>query len=134
MSDAQVEKRQCTATNRRGARCKKPPILGGFVCEMHGGGAPQVRQKANERLAALVVPAVARLGQLVRQRKNDGVALGAVREVLERSGVGVSDKAPPTVVTFTLNIDRPPQAGAPLLPVLTLKPANGNGNGNGSHG
>ena len=35
---------RCTATNRQGRRCGKPPIPGGTVCcRMHGGAAPQVQ-------------------------------------------------------------------------------------------
>jgi len=41
---------RCTATARSGARCKRYPIPGGTVCRMHGGAAPAVRRKAEERL------------------------------------------------------------------------------------
>lgn len=40
----------------RGEPCGRPPIRGGFVCPKHGGAAPQVRAKANERLADLIDP------------------------------------------------------------------------------
>lgn len=49
-------KRQCSATSRSGNRCKKGPIPGGMVCRMHGGGAPQVKRKAMERLLDLIDP------------------------------------------------------------------------------
>lgn len=49
-------RRQCTARNRRGERCKRGPIAGGTVCAMHGGKAPQVQRKAAERLADLIDP------------------------------------------------------------------------------
>lgn len=43
--------RQCTATSSRsGERCRAPAILGGQVCQAHGGRAPQVRAAANRRL------------------------------------------------------------------------------------
>lgn len=42
---------QCTATSRKGKRCRMPAIRGGTVCRMHGGSAPQVRAAANRRLA-----------------------------------------------------------------------------------
>jgi hypothetical protein len=50
------DERRCTATNRSGQRCRKAAILGGTVCRNQGGGAPQVKQKAAERLADLIDP------------------------------------------------------------------------------
>ncbi len=44
---------KCKAHNRVGNRCGNWAIKGGFVCRMHGGGAPQVKAKAAERLADL---------------------------------------------------------------------------------
>lgn len=87
---------RCTATNRAGQRCKKAPIPGGAVCVMHGGGAPQVQQAAKLRLAALVDPAITRLGELLKQKKNDKVALGAVKDILDRAGHKPSAKVDPT--------------------------------------
>lgn len=49
-------KPQCVATNRRGTRCGRAPIIGGTVCKFHGGGAPQVKRKAQERLEDLIDP------------------------------------------------------------------------------
>src|SRR5262245_12420204 len=43
-------KRTCTGTNKNGERCLNAPIVGGFVCVWHGGGAPQVRAAARERM------------------------------------------------------------------------------------
>src|SRR5690242_16412160 len=48
--------RRCRARSRAGQRCKKAAILGGFVCQTHGGGAEQVKRKAAERLADLIDP------------------------------------------------------------------------------
>jgi hypothetical protein len=58
---------------------------------MHGGGAPQVQAAARQRLAALVDPALLRLGQLVREKKQASVALGAVKDVLDRNGLKAPD-------------------------------------------
>jgi len=42
---------RCTATaSSTGERCKQPAIPGGNVCRFHGGSAPQVQKKAEERL------------------------------------------------------------------------------------
>lgn len=52
---------------------------------MHGGGAPQVRQKALERLLALQHPAIDRLTQLINQAEFPTVAYAASRDVLDRT-------------------------------------------------
>lgn len=77
---------RCTATSKQsGQRCKRWPIPGGHVCVMHGGGSPLVKAKAEQRLAMLVAPAIARLGQLVDQREFPSVAIAAVKDVLDRN-------------------------------------------------
>lgn len=53
------ERRRCTAKSKStGNRCGNYAIVGGNVCRMHGGSAPQVRIAARARLAALVDPAI----------------------------------------------------------------------------
>lgn len=55
----------CHGHTTRGP-CKLPPIKGGVVCHIHGGSAPQVRAKANERLAVAEMHAeLARIGRPV---------------------------------------------------------------------
>lgn len=50
MSSDLTDDRRCTATAKgSGARCKRAAIPGGTVCAKHGGSAPQVRAKAQER-------------------------------------------------------------------------------------
>ncbi|MBK9156703.1 MAG: hypothetical protein IPM11_01005 [Micropruina sp.] len=41
----------CTAMTSKGKPCRLAPITGGTVCRTHGGSAPQVRRKADERIA-----------------------------------------------------------------------------------
>lgn len=41
---------RCTATNRHGEQCRKWAMKGSVVCNKHGGAAPQVRRKAQERI------------------------------------------------------------------------------------
>jgi len=80
---------QCSARSKQTKkRCRRPAIRGGNVCRHHGGGAPQVRRRAAERLAALVDPALDTLGRLIRERRDKRVALGAVKDVLDRNGYG----------------------------------------------
>ncbi len=77
---------RCTATAKgSGQRCKRRPIPGGPVCVKHGGGAPQVKAKALERLLALQNPAIDRLTQLIDQVEFPTVAYQAARDVLDRT-------------------------------------------------
>jgi len=49
--DPMADPDRCTATaSSTGKRCKQPAIRGSDVCRFHGGSAPQVQEKAQERL------------------------------------------------------------------------------------
>jgi hypothetical protein len=76
---------RCKATNRAGMQCGSKPIRGGTVCRMHGGGAPQVKAKAMERLMALQNPAIDRLAKLIDQEEFPTVAYAASRDILDRT-------------------------------------------------
>jgi hypothetical protein len=76
----------CKARKTNGIPCRAPAIRGGAVCVVHGGAAPQVKAKAQERLLSLVAPALATLSKLIKT-KNEAVALGACKDVLDRSGL-----------------------------------------------
>jgi hypothetical protein len=60
------------------------------VCRSHGGAAPQVKRRAEERLAALVDPAIAELRKLLRSN-SPAVVLGAVKDILDRNGFKPQD-------------------------------------------
>ncbi|NPC43125.1 hypothetical protein [Nocardioides sp. zg-1230] len=47
---AYPQKVRCKATNRWGEQCAKWAMKGSVVCNKHGGAAPQVRRKAQERI------------------------------------------------------------------------------------
>jgi hypothetical protein len=80
--------RQCTATNRQGRRCRRSAILGGTVCIMHGGSAPQVRRRANLRLIELVDPAIAVLARIMSDPSQPAHArIRAAENVLDRAGL-----------------------------------------------
>jgi len=54
-----TDDRRCKArSSRTGEPCKNRPIRGGFVCKFHGGGTPQVKRKAAERLHDLLGDAI----------------------------------------------------------------------------
>jgi hypothetical protein len=93
MVDGTHGRRCCTAhSTRTGERCKRAPINGGTVCHMHGGSAPQVKAKAADRLAELIDPAIRRLEHLIDDADTDSVRLAAVKDVLDRVGLGARQK------------------------------------------
>jgi hypothetical protein len=47
----------CSAKRRDGKPCQARAVPGGFVCKVHGGGAPQVRALAKRRLLEEAVAA-----------------------------------------------------------------------------
>lgn len=77
---------RCTAhSSRTGQPCKQYPIAGATVCRTHGGAAPQVQAKAEERLKALQPLAIRRLEELAGQAQFPSVAYQAVRDILDRT-------------------------------------------------
>lgn len=66
--------------------------MGGTVCIMHGGSAPQVKMAAEERLKALADPAITRLEYLIDHGDSDAVRLGAVKDALDRAGFKPVDR------------------------------------------
>lgn len=78
----------CTArSSRTGQPCRQHAIRGGYVCVAHGGLAPQVIAKAEDRMRALVHPAVTALANLIAN--ND---LAAARYVLDYAGFKAKEK------------------------------------------
>lgn len=81
-------KRQCTAHRKNGDRCKSSPIRGGTICTKHGGSAPQVQRKAQERLLAAADTMAAELLKIATDKKVPyPVRLTAIRDALDRAGV-----------------------------------------------
>ncbi|MGV0581928.1 hypothetical protein ABQE57_24780 [Mycolicibacterium elephantis] len=63
-------------------------MLGGNVCHMHGGAAPQTRAKAQRRLQQAADALVQRLLSFALDGKvADPVALQAIRDALDRAGL-----------------------------------------------
>jgi hypothetical protein len=90
--------RRCSATNRSGDRCGLPPIVGGFVCSLHGGKAPHVKAAARERLLAMVDPAIDALLRIITSPRGACDTCGRSEDmstvtraciaVLDRTGYG----------------------------------------------
>lgn len=79
---------KCSAKRQNGTACKNAPIHGGNVCRMHGGGAPQVKRKAEERIRDAADPAAAKIVQLMQNPKVPYVVqLAAARDLLDRAGI-----------------------------------------------
>ena len=83
---------QCKATNRQGKRCGRHAIAGGFVCNLHGGNAPQVKAKAQLRLMALVDPSITRLNEIITKSKHHPSVVSACKDILDRAGFRPADK------------------------------------------
>jgi hypothetical protein len=57
---------RCTSKAKStGEQCGRPAILGGFVCPLHGGMTPIVRDAAKQRLLELADPAIYALRMVV---------------------------------------------------------------------
>lgn len=64
-------------------------MLGGNVCRAHGGAAPQTRAKAQRRLQQAADVLVQRLlGLALGGDVPDAIALHAIRDALDRAGLG----------------------------------------------
>lgn len=81
---------RCTARSKRtGERCRLPSALGSNVCRSHGAAAPQTRAKAKRRLEQASDVLVQRLLQFALDGDvADNVALQAIRDALDRAGLG----------------------------------------------
>lgn len=101
------DSRRCTATaNRTGERCKNAAIKGSNVCRVHGGSAPQVKKKAQERLDEMADATTADiqrdiedLQQEYEQAEDAETKLNIVSElrqhwkiILDRTGHGPTEK------------------------------------------
>ncbi len=63
-----------------------------MVCQKHGGGAPQVKKAARERLNDLIDPAINELGRRVEDSENPAVSLRAAQDILDRAGYKSPEK------------------------------------------
>jgi len=78
--------RLCHAKNSAGEPCKGLAMQGQNVCRVHGGAAPQNKDKARLRLFDLVDPSLTRLARLIATTNDEQVLLKAVNSVLDRTG------------------------------------------------
>jgi hypothetical protein len=75
---------------------------------MHGGGAPHVKESARARLAALVDPAITRMGTLI-SHKQPAIGLAASKDILDRAGYKAVDRVQSeTQMTVVVEYEQPP--------------------------
>lgn len=60
-----LARQKCTSLTKAGEPCTRWAILGGFVCPVHGGGAPAVKDAARARLMEIADPGVYALRMVV---------------------------------------------------------------------
>jgi len=89
--DPTVSKR-CGKKTRAGGKCERWAMHGQNVCYMHGGKSPQALASAEERIKAMVHPALSRLQQLIAHADADGVSLNAIKYVLDYAGFKATEK------------------------------------------
>jgi len=82
----------CTAHRTNGEPCRAKAIRGGKVCVVHGGRAPQVLRRAEERIQAMVAPALDRVRSTIADDDNPALALAAARDILDRAGYKATEK------------------------------------------
>lgn len=85
-SDLMHADTRCTARRRNGEPCRNWAMLGTNVCRMHGGAAPQVRRRAQQRILEASDKAAARLVEIMQDPKVPyAVQLAAARDLLDRA-------------------------------------------------
>jgi HEAT repeat protein len=95
-----MEQRKCRAKRSNGEPCKRWAIVGGSVCMTHGGSAPQVRKAAEERLRALIDPAIDAIEKRISDDENPAVQLSAAKDLLDRTGFKPKEVVEQTITSF----------------------------------
>lgn len=94
MNSETPEHRRCAGhSSQTGEPCKKWPIAGSTVCRWHGGAAPQVKRKAEERIAAMVFPALKRVETLIGAEDDEEISEAGLEAVRLRAAFGILDRA-----------------------------------------
>ena len=109
----------CAAHRTNGEPCNAFARHGARVCVVHGGRAPQVKAKAEDRIRDLVDPSLNRIARTIADDQNPALALAAARDILDRAGYKATEKIQSdgrTVIEIEY-VDRPN--------ALELKPSNG---------
>lgn len=101
-ADGRTPSNLCKATRRDGTPCRRPPIQGATVCRAHGGAAPQVKAKAQQRLLDKVPKMLRMLNEIASNEEvPPAVRLAAIRDWLDRAGVDRKIEVDLTSSSFT---------------------------------
>jgi len=82
----------CAAHRTNGDPCRLHAVTGARVCQVHGGRAPQVKAKAEDRIRDLVDPSLNRIARTIGDDANPALALAAARDILDRAGYKATEK------------------------------------------
>jgi hypothetical protein len=78
----------CSARRKNGSPCRNAPMAGTNVCRMHGGAAPQVRRRAQQRILEASDKAAFRLVEMMQDKSiPPAIQLAAARDLLDRAGI-----------------------------------------------
>lgn len=110
---------RCGRRTRSGGKCAQWAMYGQTVCRMHGGKSPQALAKADERMRAMVHPALDSLKRLI-----DKDEFPATKYVLDWAGFRPAPDAEPATestplqvtVIFDRNADQNPEPPTLALP------------------
>ena len=107
---------RCKAHSRTtDKQCGNAPINGTNVCRMHGGAAPQVKMKAEQRIREAADPAAAKIVSLMQNPKVPYfLQLAAARDLLDRAGISKTQ----TIGLEVRKIDDLISSGALLMDIV----------------
>jgi hypothetical protein len=115
--------KRCVAHRRNGKQCKHAAMNGTSVCQTHGGRAPQVKMRAKQRLEEATEKNARFLLEMCADTLiPEGVRLAAIRDALDRGGLGVKSSMEIEVSAkpFERVFDRITSGASPQeLPALT---------------
>lgn len=79
---------QCVAHRRNGEQCRRHANTGMSVCNSHGGRAPQVKRRAQQRILEASDKAAYALVQMMQDETiPPAVRVSAARDLLDRAGL-----------------------------------------------
>lgn len=121
--DRRPDKKRCGRNTRTGSPCKKWAIRGAEVCDTHGGAAPQVKAKAQQRVAEkAITEALGRLditpvhdpltalsdlaGEIVAWKELAAARVAKLQDLAQRNYQSGSDEVRAEIQVFERAMDR----------------------------